>query len=68
MVEFAYNNNHHSSTGMTPFEALCGKRCRSLFDWFEVGEIALISSELVYEAIEKVWLIRERLRMTQSRK
>ncbi|WMV18827.1 hypothetical protein MTR67_012212 [Solanum verrucosum] len=37
------------------------------FCWFEVREIALIGPELVYEAIEKVWLIRERLRTAQSR-
>ena len=26
--EFTYNNNFHSSVGMTPFEALYGRRCR----------------------------------------
>ncbi|WMV24807.1 hypothetical protein MTR67_018192 [Solanum verrucosum] len=35
--------------------------------WFEVGEVALIGPKLVYEAIEKAQLIRERLKMTQSR-
>ncbi|WMV24572.1 hypothetical protein MTR67_017957 [Solanum verrucosum] len=50
---------------MAPFEALYGRWCGSLVGWFEVGEIALISPELVYEAIGKFRLIRERLRMTQ---
>ena len=36
------------------------------FGWF-VGEFALISLKIVYEAIEKVWLIRDSLQMTQSR-
>ena len=35
--------------------------------WFEVGEFSLIDLELVYEAIEKVQLIRERLKTAQSR-
>ncbi|WMV13659.1 hypothetical protein MTR67_007044 [Solanum verrucosum] len=30
------------------------RRCRSPISWFEVDEIALISPELVYEAIEKI--------------
>ncbi|WMV50362.1 hypothetical protein MTR67_043747, partial [Solanum verrucosum] len=54
LIEFAYNNSHHSSIGMAPFGALYGRICRSLVGWFEVGEIALICLELVYEAIEKI--------------
>ncbi|WMV41435.1 hypothetical protein MTR67_034820 [Solanum verrucosum] len=29
LIEFAYNNNYHSSIGMAPFDALYGRRCRS---------------------------------------
>ncbi|WMV45656.1 hypothetical protein MTR67_039041 [Solanum verrucosum] len=35
--------------------------------WFEVGEVALIGPELVHEVMEKVHLIRERLKTAQSR-
>ncbi|WMV18592.1 hypothetical protein MTR67_011977 [Solanum verrucosum] len=52
---------------MAPFETLYGRRCRSPVDWFEVGDIALVGPESVYKAIEKVRLIRERLRMEQNR-
>ncbi|PHT51913.1 hypothetical protein CQW23_06375 [Capsicum baccatum] len=38
LIEFAYNNSYHSSIGMTPFEALYGRRCRSHIGWFEVGD------------------------------
>lgn len=44
---------------MSPFETLYG--C------FKVGEFSLIRPKLVHEDIEKVCLIRERLKMTQSR-
>jgi len=30
LCEFAYNNSYHSSIGMAPFEALYGRRCRTL--------------------------------------
>ncbi|XP_015165286.1 uncharacterized protein [Solanum tuberosum] len=52
---------------MAPFEALYGRRCRSPVGWFEVGEMALLGPDLVMEALEKVRMIRERLKMAQSR-
>src|SRR5687767_9069646 len=52
---------------MAPFEALYGRKCRSPIGWFEVGEIALIGPDLVFDAMEKVRLIRERLKSAQSR-
>ncbi|KAH0754464.1 hypothetical protein KY290_024734 [Solanum tuberosum] len=67
LIEFAYNNNYHSSIGMAPFEALYGRRCRSPVGWFEVGEVSLLGPDLVMEALEKVKMIRERLKMAQSR-
>ncbi|MDV3192869.1 MAG: hypothetical protein Q8840_02840, partial [Sweet potato little leaf phytoplasma] len=41
LIEFAYNNNYHSSIQMAPSEALYGRRCSSLIGWFEVGEAAI---------------------------
>ncbi|WMV18945.1 hypothetical protein MTR67_012330 [Solanum verrucosum] len=66
LIEFTYNNSYHSSIGMAPFEALYCRRCRYPIGWFEVGEVALIGPELVHEAIEKVRLIKERLRTAKS--
>lgn len=54
MIEFSYNNSYHSSIAMCPFEALYGRRWRSLDGWFEVGELDLIGPQVVYKAIEKV--------------
>ena len=51
---------------MAPFEALYGRRCRSPVGWFKVGEVRLIGPDMVFEAREKVQLIRERLRVSQS--
>ena len=33
LMEFAYNNSYQSSSCMDPYEALYGKRCRTLVCW-----------------------------------
>ena len=33
LIEFAYNNSYKSCIGMTPYEALYGRRCRTLVCW-----------------------------------
>ncbi|XP_069149178.1 uncharacterized protein [Solanum lycopersicum] len=58
----------HSSFQMSPHEALYGRRCRSPIRWFEVGKAGLIGPDLVHQAMEKVKVIQERLKTTQSRK
>lgn len=30
LIEFTYNNNYHSSTGMAPYEPFYGRKCRTL--------------------------------------
>nr|GFC55691.1 putative reverse transcriptase domain-containing protein [Tanacetum cinerariifolium] len=42
LVEFSYNNSYHSSVRCSSFEALYGRKCRSLIMWTEVGEGQLI--------------------------
>ncbi|XP_070029925.1 uncharacterized protein [Nicotiana sylvestris] len=48
------------------FEALYGQRYMSIVGWFEAVEVPLIGPEFIGEALEKVQLIRERLKMAQS--
>ncbi|XP_070010329.1 uncharacterized protein [Nicotiana sylvestris] len=67
LIEFAYNNSFHASIQMAPFEALHGRRCRSPIGWFEVGETELIGLDLVHQDMEKVKIIKERLKTAQSR-
>jgi len=47
LIEFTYNNSYHSSIGMAPFEALYGRRCRTLLCWFESGENVVLEPEMV---------------------
>ena len=67
LIEFTYNNSFHSSIGMTPFEALYGRRCRTPLCWHESGESAIVGPELVQQTTEKVKLIREKMKALQSR-
>ncbi|GKE72528.1 putative reverse transcriptase domain-containing protein, partial [Tanacetum coccineum] len=62
LVEFSYNNSYHSSVRCAPFEALYGRKCRSLIMWAEVGEGQLIGPELVQETTEKISQIKDRLK------
>ena len=52
---------------MTPFEGLYGRKCRSLVCLDDVGEMKLLGLELVQLIVKKVALIKERLKIAQSR-
>ena len=51
---------------MAPFEALYGQRCRTPLSWSQTGEHKIFGPELVVEAKEKVKVVQENLRATQS--
>jgi hypothetical protein len=67
LVEFAYNNSFQATIGMTPYEALYGRKCRSPLYWDEVGERQLLGPEIVQDTKDKVALIRKRMLTAQSR-
>ena len=66
LVEFAYNNSYQASIGMTSFEVLYERPCRSPSCWTDMGEAALAKSDWVYDTTEKVVLIRKHLLTVQS--
>ncbi|GKE15777.1 putative reverse transcriptase domain-containing protein [Tanacetum coccineum] len=66
LVEFSYNNSYHSSVRCAPFEALYGRKYRSLIMWAEIGEGQLIGTELVQETTEKISQIKDRLKVALS--
>jgi hypothetical protein len=65
--KFSYNNSYQASLKMSPFEALYGRKCRTPLYWDQTGERQFFGTEIIQEAEEQVWLIRENLRTTQSR-
>ncbi|GKV35042.1 hypothetical protein SLEP1_g43362 [Rubroshorea leprosula] len=67
MAEFSYNNSYQSNIRMAPFEALYCRKCRSPVCWMEVGERSILGPKLVQQSSEIVQLIKERLRVAQSK-
>jgi len=67
LIEFTYNNSYHSIIGMAPFEALYGRRCRTPLCWFESGENVVLGPEIVQQTTEKVKMIQENMKVSQSR-
>jgi hypothetical protein len=63
-AEFSYNNNYQTSLKMSPFEALYGRKCRTPLYWDQTGERQFF---VIQEAEEQVRMIRENLRIAQSR-
>ena len=66
-AEFSYNNSFQSSLGMAPFELLYGRKCRTPLNWSETGERQFFGPDMIKEAEDQVRLIRDRLRIAQSR-
>ena len=52
---------------MPPFEAMLGRRCRSLICWEEVGDRRMFGSEIIQETTEKNRVIEKKIKATQSR-
>ena len=58
LMKFAYNNNYQASISMAPYEALYGRRCRTLVCWTELNEHKVIGLDVVKDTEEKVQVIR----------
>jgi hypothetical protein len=67
LAEFSYNNSYQSSLKMAPFEALYGRRCRTLLNWSQAGEREIFGPNLVLEAEDKVRVIKINLEAAQAR-
>ena len=47
LVKFVYNNSFQLSIGMTPYEALYGRKCRTPMCWTELSEKKVIGLDLI---------------------
>jgi hypothetical protein len=65
--EFSYNNSYKDSLNIAPFEMLYGHRCRTPLFWSQTGEWKGFGPEILQEAEKQVHMVRENLRIAQSR-
>jgi hypothetical protein len=66
-AEFSYNNSYQASLKKSPFEALYGRKCRTPLYWDQTRGSQFFGPELIQEAEEQVCIIRENLRVAQTR-
>ena len=52
LMEFSYNNSFQSSIGMTPYEALYDRKCRTPMWWTELNEHKVIGPDIVKDTEE----------------
>ncbi|KAL5563733.1 hypothetical protein UlMin_033480 [Ulmus minor] len=65
LIEFSYNNSYQATIGMTPYEALYGRKCRSPIHWYETGEKQIVAPDFIETTTEAVKKIRERMETAQ---
>jgi hypothetical protein len=66
-AEFSYNNSYQESLKMAPFEMVYGRRCRTPLFWSKAGEQKVFRPDILQEADKQVHIVRENLRVVQSR-
>jgi len=67
LVEFAYNNSFQASIGMSSYEALYGRACRTPLCWTPVGERRLFGPTIVDETTERMKFLKIKLKEAQDR-
>ena len=67
LVEFAYNNGQQASLGMSSYEDLYGRRCRTPVTWDNLVNRIVLGPELLKEMEQEVVKIRQNLKAAQDR-
>ena len=62
LVEFDYNKEQQASLGMSPYEALYGRRCRTPLTWDNPVKKVVVGPKLLKEMEKEVVKIRPNLK------
>jgi hypothetical protein len=66
-AEFSYNNSYHAILKMSLFQALYGRSCRTPLQWDQPREKQVFGPDILLEAEENIKMVRENLKIAQSR-
>jgi hypothetical protein len=53
-AEFSYKNSYQKSLQMAPFEALYGRKCRTLLFWNQMGKTQVFGPDVLRNAKKQV--------------
>ena len=67
LVEFAYKNGQKASLGMSLYEYLYGRRCRTPVTWDNLVNRVVLGPKLLKEMEQEVVNIRKNIKATQDR-
>eukprot|EP00253_Pinus_taeda_P001534 PITA_01534 len=67
LVEFAYNNGYHTSTQMSPFEVMYGRKCQTPSSWGGPEDKLSLGPEMLKEMEEMVKRVRVNLKAAQDK-
>jgi hypothetical protein len=66
-ARFSYNNSYQASLKISPVQVLYGRSCRTPLQWDQPGEKQVFGPDILLEAEENIKMVRENLRIAQSR-
>eukprot|EP00253_Pinus_taeda_P022179 PITA_22179 len=67
LVEFTYNNGYHTSTQLSPFEVLYGRKCRTPSNWGGTEDRLSLGPDMLKEMEDMVKRVRANLKAAQDR-
>jgi hypothetical protein len=67
LVKFAYNNGYQTSTKMSPFEVLYGRKCMNPISWDNPVDRLMVGPEMLQEMDSMVRKVQQNLKEAQDR-
>jgi hypothetical protein len=68
LVAFFYNNGYQSSLKMSPFEALCGRKCNTPVSWDNPTNIVVLGPEFLKDMEDHMVIIKQNIKASQHTK
>ena len=67
LVEFDYNNGYQTSSKMSPFEELYGRKCTTPISWDNLVDRIMVGPEMLHEMKRMVKRVQQNLKEAHDR-